>query len=135
MSTKATPTALAGLTPSSKGKRLSGQHSKLTTSVQKFLVISLVVFMVGYFVFGALIWRTMHQPPDTIGRVMARMPAPVVFLLFPFETLWTRARAGALNVGDPAPDFSLLKVDKSGLVRLSILNKQQPVVLVFGSYT
>jgi len=39
--------------------------------------------------------------------VMAKMPSPVPFLLFPFETLWTRARAETLNVGDPAPDFSL----------------------------
>lgn len=67
---------------------------------------------------------------------MAKMPAPVVFLLFPFETLWVHARAGALNIGDPAPDFSLLQVDKSGWVRLSELNQQKkPVVLVFGSYT
>jgi len=77
--------------------------------------------------------RTMHQPPEAFGRVMANMPGPVVFLFFPFETLWTRARAGALDVGDPAPDFSLLKVDKSGSVQLSVLNKQQPIVLVFGS--
>ena len=41
------------------------------------------------------------------GRVMAKLPNPVPFLLFPFETLWTRARAETLNVGDPAPDFSL----------------------------
>jgi peroxiredoxin len=49
--------------------------------------------------------------------------------------LWTHARAGTLNIGDPAPDFSLLKVDHSGSVQLSALNRQQPVVLVFGSYT
>ena len=35
----------------------------------------------------------------------------------------------------PAPDFSLLKLDKTERVQLSALNKQQPVVLVFGSYT
>jgi hypothetical protein len=66
---------------------------------------------------------------------MARMPGPVPFLLYPFETLWTRARAGTLNTGDHAPDFSLTKLDKSGLVQLSQLNQRQPVVLVFGSYT
>jgi peroxiredoxin len=58
-----------------------------------------------------------------------------VFLLYSFETLWTRARAGNRNIGDPAPDFSLANVDKSGTVQLSKLNNQQPVVLVFGSYT
>ena len=40
-----------------------------------------------------------------------------------------------LKPGDPAPDFTLLKVDKSERVQLSVLNQQQPVVLVFGSYT
>ena len=63
------------------------------------------------------------------------MPGPVPFLLFPFETLWTHARAGNLQVGDAAPDFSLLKLDKTERVQLSALNKEQPVVLVFGSYT
>jgi hypothetical protein len=77
----------------------------------------------------------MRQPPEAFGRFMARLPAPVVFLLFPFETLWTHAREGNLNIGDPAPDFSLMKVDRSGSVQLSALNKQEPVVLVFGSYT
>jgi hypothetical protein len=77
----------------------------------------------------------MNQPPEKFGRVMAKMPGPVPFLLFPFETFWTRARAGHLRVGDPAPDFSLLKLDKTERVQLSALNKQQPVVLVFGSYT
>jgi peroxiredoxin len=77
----------------------------------------------------------MRQPPETFGRVMARMPGPVPFLIFPFETAWTHARAGKLRVGDPAPDFSLLKVDKSERVQLSVLNQRQPVVLVFGSYT
>jgi len=99
------------------------------------MLIALVAIVVTYAAFGAFMWRTMRQPPDDFARVMARMPGPVVFLLFPFETLWTQARAGTLQVGDPAPDFSLLKVDHTGSVQLSALNKQQPVVLVFGSYT
>jgi peroxiredoxin len=49
--------------------------------------------------------------------------------------MWTHARAGRLQTGDPAPDFSLLKLDKSANVQLSSLTAQQPVVLVFGSYT
>lgn len=77
----------------------------------------------------------MHQPPEKFGRVMAKMPGPVPFLLYPFETLWTHARAGTLNVGDRAPDFSLNKLDKSGIIQLSELNQRQPVVLIFGSYT
>ncbi len=91
--------------------------------------------MVVYVCFGAYIVWAMHRPPETFGRVMARMPGPVPFLLFPFETAWTDARAGRLRVGDRAPDFSLLKVDKSERVQLSTLNQGQPVVLVFGSYT
>ena len=83
----------------------------------------------------AFIWWAMRKPPETFGRVMAKMPGPVVFLLFPFETLWTHARAGHLQLGDVAPDFSLMKQDKSRKVQLSSLTAQQPVVLVFGSYT
>jgi hypothetical protein len=67
--------------------------------------------------------------------VMSHMPGPAAFLLFPFETAWTHARAGELRPGDPAPDFDLLKLDKSARVHLSTLTAQQPVVLVFGSYT
>lgn len=77
----------------------------------------------------------MHQPPETFARVMSRMPGPVPFLIFPFETAWTHARAGTLHAGDRAPDFSLVKLDKSERVQLSLLSQQQPVVLVFGSYT
>jgi hypothetical protein len=103
--------------------------------VRKLLLSLLVAVIACYLAFGAFMWHTMRQPPEDFARVMARMPGPVVFLLFPFETLWTQARAGTLNVGDPAPDFSLRNVDHTGSVQLSELNKQQPVVLVFGSYT
>ena len=91
--------------------------------------------MAAYWCCAGFIWWSMQQPPETFGRIMAKMPGPVPFLLFPFETLWTRARAGTLHVGDSAPNFSLLKVDKSGNVRISELNQRQPVVLIFGSYT
>jgi len=96
-----------------------------------FLVLAVV-----YFACGGFIWWSMRQPPEKFGRVMSKMPGPVPFLLFPFETLWTHARAGSLQVGDPAPDFSLMKLDKSSQIKLSSLTAQgQPVVLVFGSYT
>lgn len=108
---------------------------KPSPRAQKLLLGLAAILLIAYFSFGAFIWRAMHQPPESFGRVMAKMPGPVVFLLFPFETLWTHARAGSLHVGDPAPDFSLLKLDKTERVQLSVLNKQQPVVLVFGSYT
>jgi len=84
----------------------------------------------------ASLFAVMRQSPDAFARVMARVPGPVAFLVLPFETLWTHARAGKLQVGDAAPDFSLMKLDKSSQIKLSALTAQgQPVVLVFGSYT
>jgi hypothetical protein len=110
------------------GAMFVGRRKKILTG----LAVGLAV---AYLAFGSFIWWAMHQPPETFGQVMARMPGPVVFLLFPFETLWTHARAGSLRIGDAAPDFTLRTVDKTGSVQLSALNKQQPVVLLFGSYT
>jgi peroxiredoxin len=78
----------------------------------------------------------MSQPPETFASFMAHLPGPVAFLAFPFETMWTRARGGHLQLGDSAPDFSLTKLDRSGSVQLSALTAQRrPVVLIFGSYT
>lgn len=91
--------------------------------------------LVLYLGCAGFIWWSMHQPPEVFGRVMKKMPGDFVFLLFPFETMWTHARAGTLKVGDAAPDFSLLRQDKTGVVQLSALNRQRPVVLIFGSYT
>ena len=108
---------------------------KLNPSSRRLLLRLFVSLIIAYAGFGAYIWWAMHQPPETFGRVMAKMPGPVPFLIFPFETAWIHARAGTLHSGDLAPDFSLLKVDKSERVQLSALNQQQPVVLVFGSYT
>jgi hypothetical protein len=108
---------------------------KLSPSARRLLIRLLVGLLIAYVCFGAYILWAMGQPPETFGRVMARMPGPVPFLIFPFETAWTHVRAGRLHVGDPAPDFSLLKLDKSEWVQLSALNQPQPVVLVFGSYT
>jgi hypothetical protein len=108
---------------------------KISLFARRLLYRLLVGLIIAYVCFGGYVWWVMHQPPETFGRVMARMPGPIPFLLFPFETAWLRARAGTLHTGDAAPDFSLLKVDKSEWVQLSALNQRQPVVLVFGSYT
>ena len=56
-------------------------------------------------------------------------------MLFPFQTMWFRARAGDLHVGDQAPDFRLRTLDKSAEVSLASFRGVKPVVLVFGSYT
>jgi hypothetical protein len=96
------------------------------------LVVIALVWVLGC---GAL-YRIMRQPPEQFGHFMAKLPGPVPFLLFPFETLWMQARAGSLRVGDLAPDFSLMRLDKSASVQLSALTAQgHPVVLIFGSYT
>ena len=84
---------------------------------------------------GAL-YHVMEQSPERFAHVMAKMPGPVPFLILPFETLWTHARAGTLATGDHAPDFTLTKLDKSEQIQLSSLTASgKPVVLVFGSYT
>jgi len=102
--------------------------------MRKYLLRALVVVAILYVSFVGLIWWAMHQTPETFGRVMKHLP-DAVFLVAPFETMWTHARAGHLQPGDPAPDFSLVKLDKSAAVQLSALSAKQPVVLVFGSYT
>lgn len=84
----------------------------------------------------AVLYRIMHEPPEQFARFMAKLPGPVPFLLFPFETLWTQARAGTLHTGDLAPAFFLTKLDHSATIQLADLTAQhRPVVLVFGSYT
>ncbi len=99
--------------------------------ITKRIVAALLVV---WMVFVGFIFWAMNQPPEKFGAVMKHMPWPV-FLVLPFETLWNRARGGTLHVGDPAPDFTLTKLDKSGTVQLSELTQKQPVVMVFGSYT
>lgn len=97
----------------------------------------------GILCLGAAVWglgclfiyAQMGKPPEQFGRFMMKLPGPVAFLAFPFETMWMHARAGTLEVGDRAPDFRLTNVDHSGQVQLSDLNRTLPVVLIFGSYT
>ncbi|HYU46237.1 MAG TPA: hypothetical protein VEK84_08680 [Terriglobales bacterium] len=76
---------------------------KLSARAKKILLKILVGLVMVYGAFGSYIWWAMHQTPETFGKVMSRMPGPVPFLLFPFETFWLRARAGYLNAGDRAP--------------------------------
>jgi hypothetical protein len=76
----------------------------------------------------------MRQTPNQFSMVMARV-GPIPFLVFPFESMWLKARAGTLQPGDSAPDFELPRLDHSSVVRLSALRGAKPVVLIFGSYT
>jgi hypothetical protein len=89
--------------------------------------------VVWFFFLGFVDWA-MHQPPEKFGHVMAHMPMPAYFL-FPFETMWTQARRGHLNPGDPAPDFTVSTLEARTPLQLASLWTSQPVVLVFGSYT
>jgi hypothetical protein len=107
----------------------------ISASKKKWAIRAFVVFLVLYIAYAGYIVWAMRQPPESFARVMSRMPGPAVFLTLPFETLWTYERAGELQPGDHAPDFALLKLDKTDRVQLSALTAQTPVVLVFGSYT
>lgn len=105
-------------------------------SAKKTLITTVCVIAIVWLGCCAAIYHVMRQPPEQFAGVMARIPGPVAFLVLPFETLWKHARAGVLEVGNPAPDFTLAKLDKSEYVQLSRLTAQgRPVVLVFGSYT
>jgi hypothetical protein len=106
----------------------------ISSFVRRLLLRVFVGIAVAYLLFAGYILWAMRQSPETFGRVMSRMP-DAAYLILPFETMWTSARAGRLQNGDPAPNFSLLKLDKNDKIQLSALSSRQPVVLVFGSYT
>ena len=104
------------------------------------LVSVLILLGTVYATFLVGIFVAMHQSVERFGRVMSYLPGPL-FMVIPFEPMWRTARAGTLEVGDPAPDFVLRTVDKTGhaptgdQVQLASFRGRQPVVLVFGSYT
>jgi hypothetical protein len=104
-------------------------------SVKRIVLTVVLLLAVLWVIASATVYAEMRKPPEQFGRFMMHVPGPVAFLALPFETMWLRARAGTLKVGDPAPDFSLEKLDKTGQVQLSSLLAKQPVVLIFGSYT
>ena len=93
-----------------------------------------LVLIATELVFCAGAYWAMRQTPDAFGRIVAHMPMPLMLAL-PFETLWTRARAGKVNIGDPAPNFRLPTLDHRSVVELASFRGDRPVVLVFGSYT
>ena len=99
--------------------------------ILKWIAVTLLVCWIA--VLGVA-YGFMRQPPERFASAIARMPGPM-FLLLPFETLWSRARAGSLHQGDQAPDFHLKTLDRTSEVSLSSFRGKQPVVLIFGSYT
>jgi len=100
---------------------------------KRFWTTVVVCALVAWTGFLLAVNRAMHKTPEEFGNFMKKVPMPAYFVI-PFETMWSRARAGNINVGEQAPDFSLELHDKSGRVQLSSF-RGKPVVLVFGSYT
>ena len=80
------------------------------------------------------LYAAMRQPPETFGAIMSHVPG-IAMMILPFKPLWMSARAGHLQVGDAAPDFSLRPLHADAAVTLSKEYASRPVVLVFGSYT
>jgi len=117
--------------PAAAPSRPQSKKRKIKSIAVKTILILFILWVIA----SATVYAAMVKPPEQFGRFMMHVPGPVAFLALPFETMWMRARAGTLQVGDPAPDFSLEKLDKSGRVQLSSLLAEQPVVLIFGSYT
>jgi hypothetical protein len=87
-----------------------------------------------YLLATAGLYGAMRQPPERFGAIMAHMPT-VAMIVLPFKPLWMSARGGHLQVGDPAPDFTLPVLHGDSAVTLSEEYRKRPVVLVFGSYT
>lgn len=100
----------------------------------RYLLTVALLLAVAYAAMSASLFTLMQQPPVEFAAVWATTPGPIKRIL-PMRPLWLRARAGQLEVGDPAPDFELPTHDKKSTVRLSSFQGERPVVLVFGSYT
>ncbi len=101
----------------------------------KWLLRVFVVVAVLYATLFAVVGVAMMQPPVRFGQFMKRTPPALVWGLLPAQSMWMRARAGSLAVGQEAPDFTLPRHKGSGAVTLSSHRGVRPVVLVFGSYT
>lgn len=103
------------------------------TAKRRIATVGGVLFCL-WIAFVIYIGWAMRQPPEVFGRIMAKMPTPAYFL-FPFETMWSSARKGSLNVGDKAPDIPVKTLDARQPMQLASLWADKPTVLVFGSYT
>ena len=102
--------------------------------IRKTVTLAIAVIAVVWVAATAGLYAAMRQPPETFGAVMSHVPG-LAMMVLPFRPLWMSARAGHLQVGDQAPDFSLRPLHGEGTVTLSREYKSKPVVLVFGSYT
>ena len=104
---------------------------KTALKLVAWLVVACVVL---YGAAVAVVYTAMHQPPERFGAFMAHVPPPAMMVV-PFRPLWMSARAGTLQPGEMAPDFSLPVLNGDRKVTLSEEYRKKPVVLIFGSYT
>ena len=88
-----------------------------------------------YVVLSGSVLAAMLQPPERFGQIMRFAPMAVVWGLVPGVRIWSWARAGQVDPGTLAPDFTLPTQEGTSTVTLSSFRGRQPVVLVFGSYT
>jgi hypothetical protein len=107
---------------------------KLTSNTKRWIARVIGALAVVYIAFAGIMYWLMTKPPAQFAPAMSALAAPT-FLLLPFEPMWFRARAGALQIGDAAPDFDLLSVEGAARFQLSSERGSRPVVLIFGSYT
>jgi hypothetical protein len=100
----------------------------------RFLAAVIAVVVLVWCAATAGLYAAMRQPPERFGAIMSRVPG-IAMMVLPFKPLWFSARSGHLQVGDPAPDFTLPMLHSDEKLTLSDAYRQRPVVLVFGSYT
>jgi hypothetical protein len=102
--------------------------------VLKTLVACAGLCALLWIVLTAGLYVAMSQTPERFGAIMTRVPR-VAMMVLPFKPLWMSARAGTLQVGDLAPDFTLPLLQSDRTVTLGAEYPLKPVVLIFGSYT
>ena len=102
--------------------------------IRKALIFCIAAVAVVWVAATAVLYAAMRQPPEAFGAIMSHVPGAAMMVL-PFRPLWMSARAGHLQVGDQAPDFSLRPLHGDRVVTLSEEIREKPVVLIFGSYT
>jgi hypothetical protein len=69
------------------------------------------------------------------GRTNAPKDSPLTMQDVLANEDYRNLMTAKVSLGDPAPDFHLARTDGAGTVRLSWLTAEQPVALIFGSYT
>ena len=100
----------------------------------KVIVDVVIAAVLLYAVALGVLFVLMGRSNTVAGKTLSALPGPA-FMLLPLESMWTRARRGALQVGQTAPDFDLPTLDGTARVRRSGLRGVKPVALIFGSYT